>query len=137
MSDPKLGVAETNVEKMYHQYEAIKKWISDNQQLLVRQGTRLEDKVKTHVAMATSVERQSDGLQRNNWSNGQNNKATTVVGRIDGIMDDSSKETIHRVRIPILTEINRPLHALCATWSKRVAYNNHTSIELSQTSMTK
>ena len=74
MSDPKLGVAETDAEKRYHQYEAIKKWISDNQQLLVRQGTRLEDKVKTHVAMATSVERQSDGLQRNKWSNGQNNR---------------------------------------------------------------
>ena len=53
-------------------------------------------------------------------------RITTVVGKIDGITDDSSKETIHRVRIPILTEINRPLHALCATWSKRVAYHNHT-----------
>ena len=53
-------------------------------------------------------------------------EATTVVGRIDGIIDDSSKETIHRVRIPILTELGRPLHALCATWLKRVAYHNHT-----------
>ena len=74
MSDPKLGVVETNVEKRHHQYEAVKKWISDNQQLLDRQGTRLEDKVKTHVAMATSVKRRSDELQRNNWSNGQNNR---------------------------------------------------------------
>ena len=53
-------------------------------------------------------------------------EATTVVGRINGIMDDRSKETIHRVRFPILTEFGRPLHALCATWSKRVAYHNHT-----------
>ena len=53
-------------------------------------------------------------------------RITTVVSKIDGITDDSSKKTIHRVRIPILTEINRPLHAPCATWSKRVAYNNHT-----------
>ena len=53
-------------------------------------------------------------------------EAITVVGRIDGIMDDSCKETIHRVRIPILTELDRPLHALCATLSKRVAYHSHT-----------
>ena len=72
MSDPKLGVAETDAEKRYHQYEAIKKWISDNQQLLVRQGTRLEDKVETHVAMITNNER-----QRNTKSNGQFNKSNT------------------------------------------------------------
>ena len=74
MSETKLGVAETDAEKRYHQYEAIEKWNSDNQQLLVRQGIGLEDEVKTHVAMATIVERQSDRLQRNNWSNGQNNR---------------------------------------------------------------
>ena len=42
-------------------------------------------------------------------------RITTVVSKIDGITDDSSKETIHRVRIPILPELGRPLHALCAT----------------------
>ena len=74
MSDPKLGVAETDAEKRYHQYEAVKKWITDNQQLLVRQGTRLEDKVVTHVAMITNNERQSEGLQRNTKNNDQFNK---------------------------------------------------------------
>ena len=74
MSDPKLGVAETDAEKRYHQYEAIKKWITDNQQILVPLGFGLEDEVKTHTAMAAIVERQSDGIQRNNWSNGQNNR---------------------------------------------------------------
>ena len=74
MSDPKLGVVETDVEKRHHQYKAIKKWISDNQQLLVRQGTRLEDKVETHVAMITNNERQSEGLQRNTKITGQFNK---------------------------------------------------------------
>ena len=75
MSDPKLGVVETTAEERYHQYEAVKKWITDNQQLLVRQGTRLEDKVETHVTMITNNERQCEGLQRNTKSNGQFNKS--------------------------------------------------------------
>ena len=70
MSDPDLGVIKTDAENRYHQYEAIIKWITDNQQLLVRLGFGLKDEVKTHVAMATIVERQSDGIQRNNWSIG-------------------------------------------------------------------
>ena len=53
-------------------------------------------------------------------------EAMIVAGRIYGITEHSIKETIHRVRIPILTELGRPLHALCVTWSKRVAYQNHT-----------
>ena len=69
MSDRKLGVAETNIEKRYHQYEAIKKWITDNQQLLVRQGTSLEDKAETQVAMITNVDKQSEGSQRNTKNN--------------------------------------------------------------------
>ena len=33
-------------------------------------------------------------------------EATTVVGRMDGITDNSSKETLHRVRIQTLTAAN-------------------------------
>ena len=74
MSDANLGIVEVNEEKRQRQYEAIKKWINDSQQFLLLQGTRLEDKVETHVAMATSVERRIDVSQRNNRSNGQNNR---------------------------------------------------------------
>ena len=74
MSDPDLGVIKTDAENRYHQYEAIIKWITDNQQLLVRQDTKLKDKVETHVAMITNDERQSEGLQRNTKSKGQFNK---------------------------------------------------------------
>ena len=77
MSNPNLGIVEENTERRHSQYEAIKKWITDNQTLLLHQGTRLEDNVGTHVAMATNVERQSDGLQRNTWNNGKNNRGNT------------------------------------------------------------
>ena len=75
MSNPNLGIVEENTERRHSQYEAIKKWITDNQTLLLHQGTRLEDNVGTHVAMDTSVERGRDDPQINNWSNGQNNRS--------------------------------------------------------------
>ena len=46
MSDPNLGIVENNAERRHSQYEAIKKWITDNQTLLLHQGT-----VGTQVAM--------------------------------------------------------------------------------------
>ena len=77
MSDPNLGIVENNAVRRHIQYEAIRKWITDNQTLLLHQGTRLEDNVGTQVAMVTNVVRQSDGLQRNTWNNGQNNRGNT------------------------------------------------------------
>ena len=77
MSDPNLGIVENNAVRRHIQYEAIRKWITDNQTLLLHQGTRLEDNVGTQVAMVTNVVRQSDGLQRNTWNNGQNNLGNT------------------------------------------------------------
>ena len=68
MSDPKLGVTETDAKERYHQYEAVKKWITDNQQLLVCQGIRVEDKAEKHVALINNNERQSEGSQRNTKS---------------------------------------------------------------------
>ena len=40
MSDPNLGIVENNAVRRHSQYEAIKKWITDNQTLLLHQGTR-------------------------------------------------------------------------------------------------
>ena len=73
MSDPDLGVAETDPGKRYNQYVAIKKWITDNQQLLAPQGTKLEDKAETQVAMITNIDKQSEGQKRNNKNNAQFN----------------------------------------------------------------
>ena len=69
MSNPNLGVAETDAERRFHQYTSIKKWITDNPQLLILQGTKLEDKAETHVAMITNVDKQSEGSQRNTKNN--------------------------------------------------------------------
>ena len=49
-------------------------------------------------------------------------KATTAAGSINGMMDNSIKETIHRMGFPILTELGSLLHAHCVTWSKRITY---------------
>ena len=73
MSDPDLGVAETDPGKRFKQYIAIKKWITDNQQLLVCQGTKLEDKAETQVALITNIDKQSEGQKRNNKNNAQFN----------------------------------------------------------------
>ena len=74
MVDPNLGVAETDAERTFNQYVSIKKWVTDNQKLLVLQSTKLEDKAETQVAMITNVDKQSEGLQRNTKSNGEFNK---------------------------------------------------------------
>ena len=74
MVDPNLGVAETDAERTFNQYVSIKKWVTDNQKLLVLQSTKLEDKAETQVAMITNVDKQSEGSQRNTKNNGQFNK---------------------------------------------------------------
>ena len=50
MTDPKLGVAGTNTGERYLQYEAFKKWTTDNLQILIRLGFGMEDEVKTEMA---------------------------------------------------------------------------------------
>ena len=39
-------------------------------------------------------------------------KITTTVGRMDGITDNSSKETLYRIRVTTLA--NQKLHVACA-----------------------
>ena len=59
MFEPNRGVAETDAERRFNQYISIEKWVTDNQKLLVLQGTKLEDKAETQVAMITNVDKQS------------------------------------------------------------------------------
>ena len=43
MEEKLLGAASTDTEEKYLQYEAFKKWTSDNLKILVQQGFRMED----------------------------------------------------------------------------------------------
>ena len=54
MTDSSLKVAETDAEKRYNQYMSIKKSVTENEEILVLQGTKLEDKTETPVVMITT-----------------------------------------------------------------------------------
>ena len=46
MTNNKLCAASTDTEEKYLQYEAFKKWTSDNLQILVQQGFGMEDRAE-------------------------------------------------------------------------------------------
>ena len=55
MTEPKLGVARTDAEERYLQYEAFKKWTNDNLEILVSLGFGMEDEVKKQIATIGEV----------------------------------------------------------------------------------
>ena len=46
MTEPGLKVAETDVVKRTAQYMSIKKWVTENQETLILQDTKLEEKAR-------------------------------------------------------------------------------------------
>ena len=53
---------------------SIKKWVTDNEKLLVLQGTKLEDKAETQVVMITTDNKQSENSQKYDKNNGRGNR---------------------------------------------------------------
>ena len=53
---------------------SIKKWVSENEEILVLQGTKLEDKTKTPVVMITTDDKRSGNAQKYDKNNGRGNK---------------------------------------------------------------
>ena len=73
MTDPGLKVAETDAAKRYNQYMSIKKWVTENEEILVLQGTKLEDKTETPVVMIATDDKQSGNAQNSDKNNGRGN----------------------------------------------------------------
>ena len=74
MTEPSLRVAETDAGKRFNQYMSIKKWVTDNEKILVLQGTKLEDKAETQVVMIITDNKQSENAQKNDKNNGRGNR---------------------------------------------------------------
>ena len=55
MEEKLLGVASTDTEEKYLQYEAFKKWTLDNLQILVRQGFGIEDGAETQKTTIVEI----------------------------------------------------------------------------------
>ena len=55
--DDSLNTAETNVSRRKDQYMKIKEWVAKMQQKLILQGTKLDEKPETTVAMVTIDDR--------------------------------------------------------------------------------
>ena len=54
MDDDSLEIAETNASRRTEQYMKVKKWVAKTQKTLIVQGTKLEEKAETPIAMITT-----------------------------------------------------------------------------------
>ena len=72
--DDSLDTAETNISRRKDQYMKIKKWVAKMQQKLIVQGTKLDEKSETTVAMVTIDEQYNGKPQYNGKGNIQGNK---------------------------------------------------------------
>ena len=54
MEDDNLEIAETNATRRTEQYMKVKKWVAKTQKTLIVQGTKLDEKAETPVAMITT-----------------------------------------------------------------------------------
>ena len=60
---------------------SIKKWVTDNEKILVLQGTKLEDKAETQVLMITTDNKQSENTPTGASTNPKNFALTMNLNR--------------------------------------------------------
>ena len=75
MTDPDLRVAETDSGKRLNQYMSIKKWVTETEEILVLQGTKMEDKAETQVVLITSNE--NGNSQKHDKNNSRGNRGNS------------------------------------------------------------
>ena len=73
--DDSLDTAETNISRRKDQYMKIKKWVAKMQQKLIVQGTKLDEKSETTVAMVTVDEQYNGKPQYSGRGHIQGNKS--------------------------------------------------------------
>ena len=83
MTDNNLEVAETNATKRTEQYMKVKGWVAKTQKTLIVQGTKLDEKAETPVAMITTDSHNSGGVQNSDRGPYQGNKGNKNVSRTD------------------------------------------------------
>ena len=88
MTEPGLKVAETDVVKRTAQYMSIKKWVTENQETLILQGAKLEEKTETPVEMITTDSNQSGNAQNSDKTNNRGNRGNNyrrIIDDLEGI----------------------------------------------------
>ena len=75
MTDDNLEVAETNATKRTDQYMKMKAWVTKTEKTLIVQGTKLDEKAETPVAMITTDSHISGRVQNSDSRPYQGNKS--------------------------------------------------------------
>ena len=76
MTDDNLEVAETNATKRTEQYMKVKGWVAKTQKTLIVQGTKLDEKAETPVAMVTADNHNNGRVQNSDRGPYQGNKGS-------------------------------------------------------------
>ena len=67
---------------------SIKKWVTENQETLILQGAKLEEKTETPVAMITTDSKQSGNAQNSDKTNNRGNRGNNyrrIIDDLEGI----------------------------------------------------